>query len=129
MAILVDASTRVMTQGFTGAQGTFHAEQGIAYGSTYVGGVGQVVGGDDGEPALGQDLLAQLDVRALQPHHQRHLEGQVLARRDDAGGDHVALGDAAEDVHQDRLDVGVRGDDPERLRHLIGPHRVVRGEC
>ena len=38
MAILVDTSTRVMTQGFTGAQGTFHASQGIAYGSTYVGG-------------------------------------------------------------------------------------------
>ena len=45
MAILIDASTRVMTQGFTGAQGTFHAEQGIAYGSTYVGGVTPGKGG------------------------------------------------------------------------------------
>jgi succinyl-CoA synthetase alpha subunit len=45
MAILVDANTRVMTQGFTGAQGTFHAEQGIAYGSTYVGGVTPGKGG------------------------------------------------------------------------------------
>jgi succinyl-CoA synthetase alpha subunit len=45
MAILVDADTRVMTQGFTGAQGTFHAEQGIAYGSTYVGGVTPGKGG------------------------------------------------------------------------------------
>jgi succinyl-CoA synthetase alpha subunit len=45
MAILIDANTRVMTQGFTGAQGTFHASQGIAYGSKYVGGVTPGKGG------------------------------------------------------------------------------------
>ena len=45
MAILVDKNTRVMTQGFTGAQGTFHASQGIAYGSNYVGGVTPGKGG------------------------------------------------------------------------------------
>jgi succinyl-CoA synthetase alpha subunit len=45
MAILVDQNTKVMTQGFTGAQGTFHASQGIAYGSRYVGGVTPGKGG------------------------------------------------------------------------------------
>ncbi len=45
MAVLVDANTKVMTQGFTGSQGTFHAEQGIAYGSRYVGGVTPGKGG------------------------------------------------------------------------------------
>ncbi len=45
MAILVDAGTKVMTQGITGAQGTFHTEQGIAYGSRYVGGVTPGKGG------------------------------------------------------------------------------------
>ncbi len=45
MAILVDKNTKVMTQGFTGAQGTFHASQGIAYGSHYVGGVTPGKGG------------------------------------------------------------------------------------
>ena len=45
MAILVDANTRVITQGFTGAQGTFHAEQAIAYGTKMMGGVTPGKGG------------------------------------------------------------------------------------
>lgn len=39
MAILVNKDTRVITQGITGKAGSFHTEQGIAYGSKYVGGV------------------------------------------------------------------------------------------
>ncbi|MFZ5929981.1 MAG: succinate--CoA ligase subunit alpha [Pseudomonadota bacterium] len=39
MAVLVDKNTRVICQGFTGSQGTFHSEQAVAYGTKMVGGV------------------------------------------------------------------------------------------
>ncbi len=39
MSILVDRNTRVLCQGFTGRQGTFHSEQALAYGTKLVGGV------------------------------------------------------------------------------------------
>jgi succinyl-CoA synthetase alpha subunit len=45
MSILVNANTRVITQGITGAQGTFHTEQAIAYGTKMVGGVTPGKGG------------------------------------------------------------------------------------
>ena len=64
MAILVDASTRVICQGFTGAQGTFHSEQAIAYGTKMTGGVTPGKGGSThlGLPVF--DTVAEARARA-----------------------------------------------------------------
>ena len=46
MSVLVNENTRVICQGFTGSQGTFHSEQAIAYGTKMVGGVTPGKGGE-----------------------------------------------------------------------------------
>jgi succinyl-CoA synthetase alpha subunit len=46
MSILVDRNTKVITQGMTGATGTFHTEQALAYGTQMVAGVTPGKGGE-----------------------------------------------------------------------------------
>src|SRR5918999_859157 len=79
-----------------------------------------------------EDLEALLGVGAVEADHERLVHVHDLRRLDDSSGDLVAAGDAAEDVEEDRLDVGVggdhleRGDDRLRLRAAPGVEEVGR---
>ena len=86
MAILVDADTRVITQGFTGAQGTFHSEQAIAYGTKMVGGV---TPGKGGTTHLNLPVFDTVCGGAREDRRRRDgdLRAAALCRRRDPGGD------------------------------------------
>src|ERR1035437_6568718 len=61
MSVLVDKNTRLIVQGFTGREGTFHAQQSIAYGTTVVGGVVPGKGGTKHLDLPGFDTVEQAE--------------------------------------------------------------------
>src|SRR5947209_100727 len=82
-------------------------------------GVIEVVRRHDVQAGVTNDLLAKFDIGAFEPNHQRHAEPDLAHRGGDAFRDHVALHDAAEDVDQNALHVGIGGDDLEGGRDLL----------
>lgn len=76
MSILIDKNTKVICQGFTGSQGTFHSEQAIAYGTKMVGGVTPGKGGTQhlGLPVFNtvREAVEQLALPRLLSTCQRH---------------------------------------------------------
>ena len=59
MAIFVNKNTKVICQGFTGKEGTYHSEQAIAYGTKLVGGVTPGKGGETFEGLPVFDTVAE----------------------------------------------------------------------
>src|ERR1041385_768379 len=82
-------------------------------------GIIKIVGGNHVESRFRDDALAEIDIGAFEPHHQRHLQPDFLDGRYDAFGDDVTAHDPAEDIDQDAFDVRVGGDDLESRRHLL----------
>jgi len=74
----------------------------------------QVVGRDDRQTAIGEDILALLHIGAFQAHHERHRQVHFFGRRNDTIGDDVAFHDATEDVHENTLNGGVFQNNLER---------------
>ena len=86
MAILVDENTKVICQGLTGSQGTFHSEQAIAYGTQMVGGVTPGKGGEThiGLPVFNTVAEARDEDRR---HRDRDLRAAAVRRRRHPRGD------------------------------------------
>lgn len=89
MAILVDQDTKVIVQGFTGRQGTFHAEQAIAYETQVVGGVTPGKGGEThlGRPVFNsvQDAVAATGANASMIMAPAHAAAEAIIEAAEAG--------------------------------------------
>ena len=89
MAILVDQDTKVIVQGFTGRQGTFHAEQAIAYQTQVVGGVTPGKGGEThlGRPVFNsvQDAVQATGANASMIMAPAHAAAEAIIEAAEAG--------------------------------------------
>jgi succinyl-CoA synthetase alpha subunit len=89
MSILIDKNTKVICQGFTGSQGTFHAEQAIAYGTNLVGGISPGKGGTThlGKPVFNTayEAVAATGANASMIYVPAAFAGDAVLEAADAG--------------------------------------------
>ena len=95
MSILIDSNTKVICQGFTGSQGTFHSEQAIAYGTRLVGGVTPGRGGEThlDRPVFNtmQEAVAQTGATASMIYVPAPFAADAILEAADAGVETVVV--------------------------------------
>ena len=133
MSIVVDKNTKVICQGFTGQQGTFHSEQCLAYGTNLVGGVTPGRGGDThlGKPVFNtcHDAVAAVGANATMIYVPAPFAADAILEAADAGIKVIACITEGIPV-MDMLNVkaALQGTDVK----LIGPNCpgvITPGEC
>ena len=133
MSILISKDTRVICQGFTGSQGTFHSEQAIAYGTQMVGGVTPGKGGQEhlGLPVFDtvSDAVSQTGANASVIYVPAPFCKDSILEAANAGIELIVC--ITEGIPTlDMLDAKVRCD--ELGARLIGPNCpgvITPGEC
>ena len=133
MSILIDRNTRVICQGFTGKQGTFHSEQALAYGTRMVGGV---TPGRGGETHLGlpvfdtvRDAVAETQADASVIYVPAPYAADAILEAADAGiGLVVCITEGIPVIDMVRVKAALRGTNTR----VIGPNCpgvITPGEC
>jgi succinyl-CoA synthetase alpha subunit len=133
MSILVDKNTKLICQGFTGQQGTFHSEQCIAYGTNMVGGVTPGRGGSThlGLPVFNtvHDAVAEAGANASMIYVPAPFAGDAILEAADAGIKVIAcITEGIPVLDMLKVKAALEGTDVK----LIGPNCpgiITPGEC